>query len=389
MEYKDLTILLTLKGRHFHTLRWIWHANHIHLPFHIVVADGEVNPIVANLLDNSSNFPNLSYDYQRYLDGSFSDFYAKCSDAIRKVRTPFVMMSDNDDFPMPSGILRAIGFLRQEREYVCSSGAVAGFGINSDGKGIQPNVVGKLNNLLFNFLDTYSFGNVNHQSVIDRIKFAAKKSSILYYHVFRTEALRLVFDEIRELDFSDLQIHETFIAFRALTLGKAHLDETCVSYIRQIGTSTPYHFRTNWASHLLRSRFTSDFSAMVSYVCEESGIVDEFARRSFREAIIESYTAFLTSQLCDFYGTSKNNERLKALARKILPSGFLEFRSRGYKSVNRQRRTILARLKQEGASEGYLNSFRMELTQIEETLEGRDFLDFLHSAVGKDLSVLY
>ena len=46
-----VTILLTLKGRDLYTLRWLWHANRVSLPFPVVIADGEVNPIVARLID--------------------------------------------------------------------------------------------------------------------------------------------------------------------------------------------------------------------------------------------------------------------------------------------------------------------------------------------------
>lgn len=50
------TILLTLKGRPLHTLRWMWHHNRIRLPFPIVIADGGNNQEIERLLSNPKNF---------------------------------------------------------------------------------------------------------------------------------------------------------------------------------------------------------------------------------------------------------------------------------------------------------------------------------------------
>ena len=388
MKSNPLTILLTLKGRHFHTLRWVWHANRIRLPFHVVIADGEVNPIIANIMKNPANFPDLSYEYHQYDDMSLSHFYHKCSDAISRVTTPYTMMNDNDDFPLPTGILRTIEFLKRERCYVGATGGIAGFNIDPRGNSLPPHVLGKLRLLKHRCLPTYCFCDVSHESVIERIKFAASNASPLYYDVFRTEALRLIFDEIKELDFSDLQIHEAFIALRALTVGKAYCDETCITYLRQNGSGMPHSFGIDWAGHLLKSRYTTDFSAMVSCISEHCANADGFDRRFIAEILIESYAVFLRSQLYLLYGHFTRKPSVKTLVRKMLPAWFLDFRSRGYKSLKAHRSDFIKRLQKAGASKDYLDAFTLELRQIEETLEGEGFIDFLHSVVGKDLSVL-
>ena len=64
----NLTILLTLRGRHLHTLRWMWHANRVGLPCHVIIADGEVHPTIDRLLSDPGNFRNLSYEYHRHHD---------------------------------------------------------------------------------------------------------------------------------------------------------------------------------------------------------------------------------------------------------------------------------------------------------------------------------
>src|SRR6185437_14660926 len=122
-----LTVLLTLKGRDLYTLRWLWHANRIRLPFPIVIADGEVNPAVARLIEDPAVFPNLQIEYRRYNDLTFHDFYLKLQDAVSSIKTPYVMMSDNDDFLFPSGIVKSVDWLEQSAGYVSAGGGIGHF----------------------------------------------------------------------------------------------------------------------------------------------------------------------------------------------------------------------------------------------------------------------
>ena len=119
--------MLTLRGRHLHTLRWLWHANRIGFPYHVIIADGEIHPTIDRLLSNPATFPNLSFEYHRHCDLSLSDFYKKCTETIQKVKTKYVMMSDNDDFLIISGIQRSIEYLDNEPEYVCAGGRIPNF----------------------------------------------------------------------------------------------------------------------------------------------------------------------------------------------------------------------------------------------------------------------
>src|SRR5438874_1114489 len=108
-----LTILLPLKGRHLHTLRFFWHANRYGLPYRFLVADGEVHPVVARLLGKPERvFPNLDIEYVQYPnDVDLSRYYEKLADAVSRVRTPYVMHADNDDFLMASGVDHCVKFL--------------------------------------------------------------------------------------------------------------------------------------------------------------------------------------------------------------------------------------------------------------------------------------
>ena len=126
-----LTIVLPLKGRPLFTLRFLWHANRARMPFRFLIADGEVRPPLGEILENSRElFPHLDIEYVRYPDdANWGRYFEKMRDALRRVRTPYVMLADNDDFLAPAGIERCMEFLDSRPDYACCAGGIAGFSL--------------------------------------------------------------------------------------------------------------------------------------------------------------------------------------------------------------------------------------------------------------------
>ena len=83
------------------------------MPFRFLIADGRVRPPLMEMLENSRElFPHLDIEYVRYPDdASWSRYFAKMHDALRRVRTPYVMLVDNDDFLACAGIESCMEFL--------------------------------------------------------------------------------------------------------------------------------------------------------------------------------------------------------------------------------------------------------------------------------------
>ena len=250
-----LTIVLPLKGRPLFTLRFLWHANRLRLPYRILIADGEVHPAIAQLLENSRDvFPELDIEYVRYPnDVDFSHFFAKMADALTRVRTPYAMLADNDDFLGFAGIERSLDFLESHTDYVASAGRIAGFSVYSGLNNPSGGLIGRLNRLCMYF----AAEDIDSSSVAERLRQGALRLWI-YYAVCRTEALAAICREIAEIDFTDLLLHELFHIMRALSLGKIHADRTTVSYFRQYGTSSIAVSNRDWVRSLLRGRFTEN-----------------------------------------------------------------------------------------------------------------------------------
>ena len=374
-----LTIVLPLKGRHLFTLRFLWHANRARLPYRFLIADGEVHPALAQVLENSNeHFPNLDLEYVRYPDDcNFSCFFAKMADALSRVTTPYAMIADNDDFLAYGGLERSLNFLESNSDYVCSAGRVAGFsvysGLNNPSRGLR----GKLNSLY----PYYQSEDVSSPFVIERLRRGGLRLWI-YYAVCRTEALAAVAREVAELDFSDLLIHEAFHVMRTLTFGKAHSDHATVSYLRQYGTSQGFSFKKDWVHHLLRSRFTSDVHALVERISKVASAVNG----ADSATIAEDIRAVLDHKFRQFLWANYGSlQEIKRIVRQTMPNLVTWLQNRPRFFVSRDRSLLLRELVTAGASQDDLAQFRNELAMIEDTISGEVFAGFVRpflSALG-------
>jgi len=364
-----LTIVLALKGRHLFTMRFLWHANKARLPYRILIADGQVNLSIARCLENSrETFPHLDIEYVRYPnDTGYRQYFAKMSDALTRVRTPYAMLADNDDFLGLSGIERALDFLEAHPDYVCARGQSVGFsaysGLGSPGGGAY----GRINRMR-----TYPSGDISAPRVTERLRQGAL-SLLIYYSVYRTAALATLWREDSEIDFTDLMLHETYHAMRTLTLGKAHTDTAAITYYSQIGTSTSSDPMRDWVHHLLRSRLTVNAQDVVTRIAAAAAAADggdEATAAEQARAIIESYFRdFLWSN----YGLAAQIKRfIRGKWLKLVK--ILQSRPRFF--VGRERGAVLAKLSAAGASADDLNRIRGEFAAVESALSPRSFAEF-------------
>jgi len=372
-----LTILLPLKGRSLFTLRFLWHANANRLPYHFLIADGEVRPWVAALLTDAKGlFPSLSLEYRRYPDDkTFSDFYAKMYDALCHVRTPYVMVADNDDFLIRSGIDRSIEFLDECSDYLCCGGGIAGFSVYSRPDDQNPGLSGPFNKFAFRYAAEDRSRDFGFESVAERL-YAGGQYSWGYYAVFRSHVLRDIWKEVVEINLSDLMMLEWFCGLRTLTLGKARSDASVIGYLRQYWTSMRLSFPEDWVHHLLRSRFTSDFTTLIERLSASAARSDNASAAEIGERLRETFDRWYRGFLRHNYGPSGI---VRGLLRRNTP-GLLQWlkRRRRY-SVGFERRALFNQLARHGATLEYLEEFRRELAGVDDVLTGKDFAGFLSS----------
>jgi glycosyltransferase domain-containing protein len=375
-----LTILLPLKGRHLHTLRLLWHANCAQLPYHFLIADGgEPFPQFSALLEEGrAAFPHLDMEYIRYPeDRSYSNFYNKMADVSARVRTPYVMQIDNDDFLVRSGIDNCVAFLETNPDFASCSGAIGGFSISPPARVAFKGIIGKLEYVSIRCQPEYAARQDTADSIAERIRNAFACIHTNYYNVFRGHAHTTIVTEIAELNPTDLLLHEIYFGMRTVTVGKTRLSHQFISCLRQAGTGLFHLSRADWAKHLVHSRFTADLDAVVERISEIVAAADGLQAKDFELELRDLFGLKLGNYLRGHYGGQAASnvswgEQIRKIAHAALPKKF----DQELHYANCQRR-VLGALASAGASSATIASFSKELAEIENVLSSHEFIEFV------------
>ena len=163
------------------------------------------------------------------------DYWARISEAVERVSTPYAMLCDNDDFPTED-LGFCLGFLERNPDYVCCSGRIQGVWLWPD------QLAGPWSAVTAQYSPYDTPADYGQVTVNERV-LAGFANSWSYYAVYRTEVLRQIWRGVTAMNFTNLQVHEKFCAMRALTLGKAKCFSTYTTLYRQHGTgsATPWN----------------------------------------------------------------------------------------------------------------------------------------------------
>lgn len=260
---EKLTILIFLKDRANFTRRLIHYLSQVNYPFEVYFADGSLGD------ENELIFKNLNakfrYRYQRYpKDLKLDIYFQKCVFSISEIRTPYVMLVDNDDFPIQEGQLKAIEFLERKHDYVGCNGQVAGIELSVDsGKPYS-------NHYLYHPYYCREMDwpiSVEQEKAIERIKAYHKNFYSIFYSIFRTDSLSLTFEKIKEFNFSELGIVELFFSYSQLSQGKIGSIQE-LTYVRQRGSSQTAAAQRDWFYRLFYTQWLNDSKNAIKYIAE-------------------------------------------------------------------------------------------------------------------------
>ena len=230
---KSFTLVLLIKGRHDFTYRWLVYMNKINFKYPIFIGDGQDDDETIKMIKKINVNKNLDISYYRYnTHSSYLEYYKMKNDILSKVKTKFVMLCDNDDFILPSGLKDQINFLSENNDYISASGRILNFEIDGYDYvcyGQKPT-----------FLEPCSYYRLEEplNNWQKQIRSVFTKFQPNFYNVFHTKELKIISDELIELNFSDLVINEFYIQLRASTLGKSKILSSSFHYLRQRGTSS-------------------------------------------------------------------------------------------------------------------------------------------------------
>lgn len=360
----DVTILLTLKGRPMHTLRWMWHHDRIRLPFKLIIADGGEDPIIETYIGQENHFPNLDYTYYRYHDTTLSDYWFKLSDVIKKVKTKYVMISDNDDFVVPSAAIKYRNFLEENPDFISAGGNIAGFFIHCTDKNLDlisgnPYFLGLLSNPQ----------QFSHNSAKDRLLTPYGGSITPYYNIIRTDIFSKIFDGFRALDLKNLDVAEHYCDSMLIALGRIKFFPD-VSYVRQLGTSYAYASMGPIFKRILRNEWAVEVGRCARFCGDATYPDDPEAAAEAADIVVQHfYDHFRTRLSADAAMATPPPDnillRLRSAAKNIPALCQLRFR----KKLD----LVLKRMRAQGLEAGDEKAFIADISQIGESLAGKGF----------------
>jgi len=275
------------------------YAQHIGLPYKVLIADGGLDNEINDHFDNDNMYPGVNYRYIRYApDHSYSDYYSKVVDALSNVDTPYVVRADNDDFFILDGLKKSVQFLEQNQDY------------NScGGKHYKIKIRSATNDGFFVYGDKITFTDLGRNkadsvlasSAMDRVYSFFSNYKNNWYDIHRTKYLKSYWDSIVQINLQNIHVPELVIGGLGASMGKIHratfpylilqektIGNSGVLYNKQYGGLFGQMFMPSWSEDI-----NNYFRLVTESICKVDDITEEVAR----ENTINIFKRYLGSKL--------------------------------------------------------------------------------------------
>jgi len=315
---QSLTVVLPLKGRNSYTKFWLDYALSVSLPFRIIIADGNKdNEIESYLIENAQKYAGLDIDYTKYpYDETYDFFYKKMLKSLQKVKTPYVMMLDNDTFPVISNLIQNLEFMLENRDYSCSRG----WHIDYDYSLIDESKrsVGLIADVDYIDLeeDYDIFKSFEDQDGLNRLRDWCGHINILFYNIHKTENIVDIWKVVCQASFIDLtQVDLLLGAYSVLTGKTKVLDGIYLMRHRSSPESASHKMvsRSDIVDRLLNPKWTADLnfiSKKLSSLIEKS---DDCNNDIVKESISGSLKQYYSDRLYSFLKSKKENIEMNGM----------------------------------------------------------------------------
>jgi glycosyltransferase domain-containing protein len=286
----DLTLLLAQFGRQSFSERFLSYLSSTSCPYPIVYADGDADGFARDMAHKFQNDLDITLVEFKQTE-KFKHYFTMMVRGLKEVKTPYVMLCDNDDFIIYSSINKLMSFLNSKPEYISAGSPIQQVHIdNYSTKAYgQSTLLGK------------RYSHHRDQEPLSSYEDQARETFLNFqpnfYNIFKTEVLLQIWEEILELDFTDLTIMEFYYQLRASTLGKQFADKSITHYVRQSGVGTWENKVYDFSLNLVYNDLPSDIRKVadrIALIC-----VNEFSSdyQSIYKVILDSYAMHLNLYL--------------------------------------------------------------------------------------------
>ena len=280
-----LTIILPLKNNDEFTERWFLYANQNECPYEIIIADGGNEQGIGRILKDKSSLSKVSYKYIRYpLDENYAFYYNKIADVVSRVKTPYCLLLDNDDFFIYKSIKKSIDFLENNLDYISCGGQYSTFYFKDKADKT--------------YGTDFKINNFNRQTSIDdnssknRLNKQFNNYQVNYYHIYRTEALQEYLTIQSELNLKDVFLSEMLLTYLSVIDGKSkYLDD--IYLLRQIqfenSSARKEEQKGDYFDRMLSPVWSEEFSEFVKILAKRLSQKDNISYDDAEAAIKKGY----------------------------------------------------------------------------------------------------
>jgi len=219
-----LTFLLPLKDRPNYTRIWLKH--NLRPEYDYFVADGSIGDEHEELFRNMI-LPNLTY-VRFSKDLSIDCYVEKMVQAISRVQTKFVMTCDNDDFINFEGVFSCINALEEDSGAICAGGPI--YGVMQNGISFPESCY----SLPEKLQDAEGLHNLSGFNAL--VQFF-KNYRYMWYSIFRTEVYKNIWQNIKQLQISNVFLLELLQGELTFCHGK-YIQVKTSHYIRLLNPVT-------------------------------------------------------------------------------------------------------------------------------------------------------
>jgi hypothetical protein len=294
------------------------------------------------------------------------------------------MLSDNDDFLFPSGIIESLKYLERSPDYASAGGGTGHFETRA-GENQFPNLAGKIERLWYQQSRAYQSYDLDQSLASARVLDVYARSLTVHYNTYRLAVLRRIAAELTKHNFKRLESSELFWKLRLATLGKLKSDASYISYLRQIGTSSNPSRGKDFIDTLSNEEYIVETQAIVKSIASIAAESDGISQQPILKELDRLSAKHLRSKLIQILGW---RNATKLWFKKYLPesalrrSRFVGDRIRSGKSSAAggrpiSREGVFTLTAEAGAAKELVEAQRKELLEIEVTLKGREFRSFV------------